>query len=127
MYYVSEHSRKYFYLERHGDCDISVNVNLICYLGCRVHDNALYAEIVGINSFYMDIGLDNYRGARTSKLPNCSNWRRSCSRVGAGQEVPQFSRKESKGLDGKKYLWLYWSKYSFFGAELKTFTRYTDI
>ena len=102
MYYVSEHSRKYFYLERHGDCDISVNVNLICYLGCRVHDNALYAEIVGINSFYMDIGLDNYRGARTSKLPNCSNWRRSCSRVGAGQEVPQFSRKESKGWDGKK-------------------------
>ena len=74
MYYVSEHSRKYFYLERHGDCDISVNVNLICYLGCRVHDNALYAEIVGINSFYMDIGLDNYREARTCKLQDCSNW-----------------------------------------------------
>ena len=61
------------------------------------HDNALNAEILGINSFYMDIGLDNYRGARTSKLPNCSNWSRSCSRLGLGQGVPQFSRKESKG------------------------------
>ena len=66
------------------------------------HDCALNAEIVCINSFYMDIGLDNYRGARTSKLPNCSNWSRSCSRLGLGQGVPQFSRKESKGWDCKK-------------------------
>lgn len=25
------------------------------------HENALNAEMVGINCFYMDIGLDNYR------------------------------------------------------------------
>ena len=97
----SKHSKEYFEIH-----EVWGGLWYFCLLECclcwRDHDKALNAEIVGINSFYMDIGLDDYGEARTSKLPNCSNWSRSCSRLGLGQEVFQFSRKESKGWDWKK-------------------------